>query len=504
MSILSMQKFVDWKHLPWATLLLIVLNLAVFQFSHSLDTKQYQKATDFYWTSPLSSIELPKYLESLQQRGDSQKLEKLKQLLNNPNQSPEYKESLNQFVMSMNYDQSFMEPLRAEKLILPENQRFSVWRKARSVFDELFLKTVTNQYGFTPVSPNASGLFAHLFLHNDTKYLIGNMVLLFLIGFALEKSLGCVRYFCAYIFTGVGAAGCFWLADQHSIIPLLGASSAIAGLIGVCIGIFGIQKIPFLCFSGVRAPLLIMLVWMTNVYYHFTYEQGKYHTFLADISGFVLGVAIGLVIKNLFTHTLNLGFLDNKVKYKNKELRYNQALTALNQLDLAHAQALFFDLYRDFPDDKEILQQYYKVCRYSQQSVEYRNLVRKILSSSDEDSCSSRLLREAFADYYMRPEEFDVSPSVLIKLAIRFCRVGYLADAENIVNMLMTCDYRQRKGLDNAMLVLANVWLKKGNLAKSQGFHQMVLLHYPRGEAARYLKQQMDSDGKLSSNYADL
>jgi hypothetical protein len=70
--------------------------------------------------------------------------------------------------------------------------------------------------------------------------------------------------------------------------------------------------------------------------------------------------------------------------------------------------------------------------------------------------------------------------------------------------MLLKCDYRQRKNLDNVMLVLANVWLKKGNLAKSQSFHQMVLLHYPRGEAARYLKEQLDSEGNLSSNYADL
>jgi membrane associated rhomboid family serine protease len=318
----------------------------------------------------------------LQQRRDSQKLEKLKQLLNNQNQSSEYKDLLNQFVISMNYDQSFMEPLRAEKLITPANQRFSVWRKARSVYDELFLKTITNQYGFTPANPSVSSLFSHMFLHNASKYLIGNIVLLLFIGFALEKTLGSVLYFCAYILTGISATGCFWLGNQHGITPLLGASAAISGLVGVCIGVLGIYKIRFLCFSGIRAPLLILLVWMTNIYYQFTYEQDN-NTLLADISGFVLGVALGLIIKKWFSNVLNMGILDNEEKYKNKELRHKQALAALNQLDLAYAQTLLFDLYRDFPGDKEILQQYYKVCRYSQQSVEYRNLVRKILTTSD-------------------------------------------------------------------------------------------------------------------------
>lgn len=71
-----------------------------------------------------------------------------------------------------------------------------------------------------------------MFLHGGWMHLIGNMVFLQAFGRAVENRLGPTRYVAVYLLTGAAAWYFHYLTDSMSWIPALGASGAIAGVLG--------------------------------------------------------------------------------------------------------------------------------------------------------------------------------------------------------------------------------------------------------------------------------
>lgn len=85
-----------------------------------------------------------------------------------------------------------------------------------------------------PPEPRQVGmsLFTCMFLHGSWMHLLGNMWFLWLFGDNVEDRLGALRYVLLYLLGGLIASGCHWLADPASTIPVIGASGAIAGVLG--------------------------------------------------------------------------------------------------------------------------------------------------------------------------------------------------------------------------------------------------------------------------------
>jgi tetratricopeptide (TPR) repeat protein len=83
----------------------------------------------------------------------------------------------------------------------------------------------------------------YMFLHGSVGHLFGNMVFLWIVGCMLEMGLGRLLYMGLYIFGGVVAAGVFCLIYMNSTVPVVGASGAIAGLMGALAVLFGEKRI---------------------------------------------------------------------------------------------------------------------------------------------------------------------------------------------------------------------------------------------------------------------
>lgn len=75
-------------------------------------------------------------------------------------------------------------------------------------------------------------IFTAMFLHGSWGHLIGNMWFLYIFGDNVEDNLGHVRYFFYYLLMGVGAAAAQIAAGPESRLPMVGASGAIAGILG--------------------------------------------------------------------------------------------------------------------------------------------------------------------------------------------------------------------------------------------------------------------------------
>jgi len=88
------------------------------------------------------------------------------------------------------------------------------------------------EYGFKPAAPRIVDLFASLFLHGGLMHLFGNRLFLWISGDNVEYRLGRLSFLLWYLATGVVATLAFARFSPGSMVPLVGASGAISGVLG--------------------------------------------------------------------------------------------------------------------------------------------------------------------------------------------------------------------------------------------------------------------------------
>ena len=91
---------------------------------------------------------------------------------------------------------------------------------------------VTFSYGFRPVEPSFLALGTSMFLHGGFMHLAGNMLYLWIYGDNVEHRLGPGRFLIAYLGTGALATLSHAVTDLGSVLPMVGASGAISGVLG--------------------------------------------------------------------------------------------------------------------------------------------------------------------------------------------------------------------------------------------------------------------------------
>ena len=107
-------------------------------------------------------------------------------------------------------------------------------------------------------------LFTSQFLHGGWWHLISNMIYLWVFGNNIEDRLGRLKYLFFYLTCGALAALCQWFIGINSIIPSLGASGAISGVLGAYLIWFPRARITTLIFLGffittINVPALVII-----------------------------------------------------------------------------------------------------------------------------------------------------------------------------------------------------------------------------------------------------
>jgi len=88
------------------------------------------------------------------------------------------------------------------------------------------------RYALVPASPHARTFVSHMFLHVGLAHLIGNVWFLWLLGDNVEDRMGPFRFLAFYLLCGLAAAGMHVKTYEDSYVPIMGASGAIAGVMG--------------------------------------------------------------------------------------------------------------------------------------------------------------------------------------------------------------------------------------------------------------------------------
>jgi membrane associated rhomboid family serine protease len=100
------------------------------------------------------------------------------------------------------------------------------------------LKILFLRYGVVPDQYQLIDLFTSMFLHGGWLHLIGNMWFLWIFGNNVEDSMGHVRFLAFYLLCGIAAAAAQVAVDPRSVVPMVGASGAISGVMGAYIVLY--------------------------------------------------------------------------------------------------------------------------------------------------------------------------------------------------------------------------------------------------------------------------
>ncbi|MFN6964727.1 MAG: rhomboid family intramembrane serine protease [Pyrinomonadaceae bacterium] len=147
----------------------------------------------------------------------------------------------------------------------------------------------------TPL-PVYFNFLSSMFMHGSIAHIFGNMLFLWIFGDNLENLLGHVRYAAFYVICGFGAAIAQIVVDSDSIIPMLGASGAISGVLGGYVLLFPQRQVRAIIFNFLTTVPAFVAIGIWIVYQlilgYMTPPGTGGVAYMAHIGGFVAGVAL--------------------------------------------------------------------------------------------------------------------------------------------------------------------------------------------------------------------
>lgn len=257
------------------------------------------------------------------------------------------------------------------------------------------------KWGYIPFYGGIDKLVTYMFIHGGWLHLLGNLLLLYLTGPYLEDIWGRIVYPLFYISAGVFSALMYSLRFPDLKIPLIGASGAIAGLMGAFLIRFWRTRIKFFYFFFViagtfRAPAWIMLpLWFGFEAFDASQLSSMSHgggvAHHVHIWGFVFGVVIALIIK---LTGIEEKFLSKKIKEKISFIdkgfeAFSKAKSLYDEGKKEEAFSALVDIFREYPVTSESVELIWMVGtdlgRRDETVVYLKRLIESELMKGDSD-----------------------------------------------------------------------------------------------------------------------
>ena len=163
-------------------------------------------------------------------------------------------------------------------------------------------------YGVVPANFHAATLISSMFLHGGWSHIIGNMWYLWIFGDNIEDRLGHGRFIVFYLLCGITAALGQIIVDPSSRLPTIGASGAIAGVMGAYFVLYPQSRvltlIPWIFLQVVELPAIVLLgFWFLMQLFSAgaiavtSSTHGGGVAFAAHVAGFVMGIIAVFVFR---------------------------------------------------------------------------------------------------------------------------------------------------------------------------------------------------------------
>jgi rhomboid family protein len=169
----------------------------------------------------------------------------------------------------------------------------------------------TSHYGFRTggLESFLVPIFASMFLHGGWLHLIGNMLFLFVFGRSIEDRFGHLKFLLIYFASGFGAAVAHIALNAGSRVPTIGASGAIAGVLGAYFVSFPSARITtliplFIFFWRVEVPAVLLLGYWFLIQFVTGFQMLDIQSatqggvaWWAHVGGFLIGILFAAILR---------------------------------------------------------------------------------------------------------------------------------------------------------------------------------------------------------------
>ena len=477
MLIIPLTGAFSWKNLPVLTIVLILINIAVYFTVQSQDSSRQDEALKFYVTSGLADIEMDRYLLYRKSQGRP---------LADP---PDSEGRQYAYIPEMMQDEEFQARIRTKQLIGVDDPDHERWTILRAGFDNRMSKLSSRLFGFVPAEVKAHALLTYMFMHGSFMHLLGNMIFLWLVGCVLEIGLGRLQYLALYLLGGLCAVGLFYWFNSGSAVPLIGASGAIAGLMGAYTVAFGRTKINifysvgfYFNYTKVYAIVLLPL-WIGYELFQLFYMTGTNVAYLAHIGGLIGGAGLGWVAIKLFRrdeHNLFEEDPKNKIPHRMRE-----ALQKIESLDLPDARRILTEILTIDPKHGETWRQLFNIDKLSPATERFHQTAAKRLQLLSAMPGEGNALIDTYRQYKRLADRPRLSADMILRLAALFSRMGHIDEAMDLNRQAMSIAPGHPR-LPESLLELAESCGRANQLQRRDAVLKVLVEKYPQTpEAAR-------------------
>lgn len=446
MLILPAERQLDWKRPPWITLALILLNVLVFTLYQSDDEELIRGALDTYQQEQLLELEVPVYENYLRRQanlhGNDDALEQLDAIRE---AAEEGQDLMLSFVLLQDRDFYAYARENGDRYWQPEDR--TRWQQAREQIQSRYLDHLSSlRFGLKPYDVQAADLVVYQFLHGGWGHLIGNMIILFLLGFTVEQALGGPRYILAYLLCGVASGLLFALVEGFDGPPLVGASGSISGLMGMYIAIYGRQRIRFFYFVGfyfnyLRAPALLMLpVWAIKEIWDYFMVEGSSVAYMAHLGGLLAGAGmVGLFGRSWLQVRKTFHEAPEDEQEAQFRRAYAMAMGSLERFQFQQARLQFEALWRQYPERSVLLEHLYQLAKLRPQEPEYQVRCREMLELALRQNRFNQVVEVWEEHQKLASDAFPLGAADHNRVLFMALREGDMKTAEKAFARLQAC-----------------------------------------------------------------
>ncbi len=355
------------------------------------------------------------------------------------------------------------------------------------------LPEVVANYGFRPASHQPVTFLTHMFLHGGFSHIIGNMIFLWLVGCILEMGSGRLFLLICYFLTGLGSVGLFWAVYGSSDIPLVGASGAIAGLMGAMAVLFGRSKIKVFYslgfyFDYVRIPAIALLpLWIGNELFQLYTTPGSNIAYVAHLGGLVSGALIGFAGRAVFRN------IDQRVAEEPQDEvtpLVEAALKHLEKLEMKEGRELLVQALQKRPKDADILLRIFNIDQHEPEGPRFHDTSQRLLSLLSGDPEQHNHLYQIYLQYSRLSPEPRLPLDLYGRLCSIFIIMGHVEEAEEILKMLVEKN-PQLHFLPSLSYALAQCCKKKRMEKKTERWQRLICDSFPESPEAALVRDGM-------------
>lgn len=489
MFIIPLTGKISVRNPPIVTIVIVVINCLVWFVLQAGDTDKQYEVSEFYFTSGLANIEISYYMAYRDDR-----LQEPVEVL--ADDQFDQKTVVKNY-LAMQRDELFQQKLKNDEIITPSDPIYADWKDLKTEFELMRSQLTSLRYGFIPKQKSLLTSFTHMFMHGSTGHLVGNMVFLWIVGCMLEMGLGRLQYSVLYIIGGLSAVWLFWLIYMNSNIPLVGASGAIAGLMGAFAVLFGKKRVKIFYslgfyFNYLKIPAIILLpIWIGNEFYQLFGGGSTHVAYVAHIGGLIGGALFGIVCLKL-----SLGFdqdviADTPVDEISPQIE--KALEHIAELDLEAGRQILEKVLAKEPENIDALTHLFNVYKLDPEDDKFHQVTKKLIFELTRSYNTYEKAHQIYNEYIRLTSHPRLSPQIYIQLSMMFAATDHLENAVKILTMLLK-KVPDFPGVPTALLKLARAYNQKGMAMKGNRCLNLICNKYPESTEAQLAQKTLQSN----------